>query len=151
MATQNVLTVNRITNNVSEKTGANFKTVEFTGMSFLGGKPVKSNLSGTRNIWDKRTITLQDGTTQELKADPLFNDLKVGDLVAGKIVRVDTSDYQIGDRTVNSWKGIVFEGEDAIKYANSQLKSNNAKVLIEGVEINSEADLVFSNKGILEN
>jgi len=75
--------------------------------------------------------------------------LKEGDLVAGKIIRVDTSDYTIGDRTVNSWKGIVFEGEDAIKYANSQLKSNNAKVLIDGVEIETEADLAFSNSPIL--
>lgn len=141
MNNQNVLTVNKITNNVSEKTGANFKTVEFTGMSFLGGRPVKSNLSGTRNIWDARTITLSDGTKQDVKADPLFHDLKVGDLVAGKILRVDTTDYQIGDRTVNSWKGIVFEGEDGIKYANSQLKANNAKVLIDGVEMNSDVEV----------
>lgn len=145
------LTVIKITNNKSKKTGADFKTVEFTAMSFLGGKPVKSNLSGTRNIWDKRTITLQDGTTQEVKADPLFNGLAVGDLVSGRIVKVDTTDYDVNGRTVNSWKGVVFEGEDAIKYANSQLKANNAKVQLDGLEVESEADLVFSNKGILEN
>ena len=146
---QNILTVNKITEKVSEKTNSKFLTVEFTSATFMNGKIIKSNLTGTRNVWDEREITLEDGTKQTIKADAIFKGLKEGDLVAGKIIRVDTSDYTIGDRVVNSWKGIIFEGEDAIKYANSQLKSNNAKVLIDGVEIETEADLAFSNSPIL--
>lgn len=151
MNNQNVLTVNNIVENVSEKTGAKFKTVEFTAATFMGGKAVKSNLSSTRNIWDAREITLGDGSIQKLKADPLFNDLKKGDLVAGRIIRFDTTEYAIGDRTVNSWKGVVFDGEDAVKYANSQLKSKEATVVIDDIVVTNdmEAANAFSEKPIL--
>jgi hypothetical protein len=109
-----------------------YKTVRFVSMPkmiTIGNKQVevKSNQKeASRNIW--ADLENPDGTIN--KGDSLYNTIAVNDYVEGTIVSVNTSPYSIGERTVNSWTGVVFSNEDTIKYVNSQLKSNNAEVVV---------------------
>jgi hypothetical protein len=125
----------RVTHVSEVKTASNernYKTVRFVSLPktiTVGGKTVevKSNQKeASRNIW--ADMENPDGTIN--KGDSLYRDIAVGDVIEGKITSVNTSDYTIGERTVNSWTGVIFSNEDEVKYINSQLKSNNANVVV---------------------
>lgn len=144
MQHQSILEVASITEGQSTNHGFKFKTVTFTETKVFGNKQIKTNKSAVRNLFPEREIEV-NGVLTKFKADVLYNDIKKGDLVSGAIHRFNTSSYDIAGRTVNSWTGIVFEGEDAVKFANSQLKSNNACVITaDGTEVNSAAELAFA-------
>ena len=145
MQPQSILKVTNVSEGQSEKHGFKFKTVSFSEEMILSnGVRIKSNNTGIRNLFPDREMEI-DGVVTKFKGDALFNDIKQGDLVSGKIVRLNTSSYTIGERTVNSWKGVVFSEEDAVKYANSQLKANNAVVITaDGTQVNTEAELAFA-------
>lgn len=144
MTTQELLIVTKVTNGTG-KTGTNFKTVEFTNAMIVGGRTVKSNKTSSRNLFDDRQITLADGTVKDVKADPLYKNITVGDLVIGKMKTFETTTFQIEGRDVNRRTFVIFEGEDAVKYANSQLKGNNASVVVEGIVVSSDAEMAFAS------
>ena len=129
---ENLVRVTQVSEVKTATNDRNYKTVRFVSlpkMITIGGKQVevKSNQKeASRNIW--ADLENPDGTIN--KGDSLYNNIAVGDIVEGNIVSVNTSPYTIGERTVSSWTGVVFSNEDTIKYANSQLKSNNAEVVI---------------------
>lgn len=129
---ENLLKVTQVSEVKTASNGREYKTVRFVSlpkMIMMGGRQVeiKSNQKeASRNLW--ADLENPDGTVN--KGDSLYRDIAVNDIVEGNIVSVNTSDYTIGERTVNSWTGVVFSNEDTIKYANSQLKSNNAQVVV---------------------
>ena len=144
LSNQSILEVASINEGTSQTHGFKFKTVTFTETKVLGNKQIKTNKSAVRNLFPEREIEV-NGVLTKFKADVLYNDIKKGDLVSGSIHRFNTTSYDIGTRTVNSWTGIVFEGEDAVKIANQNLKSNNAVVITsDGTEVSSEAELAFA-------
>lgn len=113
------------------------KTVNLNGKQIT----VKSNNSErTRNVWGEGHT--QDGVV--IKADPLFNNLKAGDVVEGSFHTFQTTDYQIGEgetaRIVNSYSCVVFSNENPIAYANRQLKSAEASVVNTEVAIMAPAE-----------
>jgi len=113
------------------KNGRLFQTVIFKELAKqinLGGRmvDVKSNNSTrTRNIWGAGVTP--DGV--EIKAEALFQNLKAGDVVEGGFHTVATTDYLIGDRTVNTYSCVVFSNENVNSYANRQLKQSEATVV----------------------
>lgn len=136
----NLLSVVSIENAVASN-GRNFNKVGFTPLVEINGKKVISRTVRYRNIWDASV----DGS---IKADGFYGKLKVGDVVQGKIVTVDTTTYEINNRQVNAWTGIVFDDEKEINYINSQLKQNEAVVVIDGVltaEIPTKKQIVAVN------
>lgn len=95
------------------------------------------------NSWDVTTPIATKATRRlfggmintagdKMKDAALFGKLNVGDVVAGTIERFDTTEYMIGENTVNHITIFVFEGEDAISVANRQLGQNGACVMIDG-------------------
>jgi hypothetical protein len=95
------------------------------------------------NTWDV-TVPISQSATRRLfggmintegakmKDNILFNKLNTGDVVAGDIVRFDTTAYMIGDNSVSHITTFVFEGEDAVSVANRQLGQHGACVIIDG-------------------
>ena len=120
------LLVNAI-ENLEASNGRKFQKVTFQLLKFRGDKQIKTTQVRSRNLWD--TVEIQDGRV--IKADPLFNQLFVGDEVDGTISTFNTTSYKIDGRQVNQWSGVVFEGENPVTIANSQLKNNNAVVVDE--------------------
>lgn len=113
--------------NLQASNGRKFQKVTFQLLKFRGDKQVKTTQVRSRNLWD--TTELEDGRV--IKADPLFNQLFVGDEVDGTIETFNTTPYKIDGRQVNQWSGVVFQGENPITVANAQLKNNNAVVVDE--------------------
>lgn len=85
-------------------------------------------VAGTRVLWSERTK--KDGSGK-VKGDLFYNSLNVGDPISGEIVRFNTTPYEIDGKTVTSFSTVVFEGENALNVANSQLSSHNACVVDE--------------------
>lgn len=129
---ENLVKVTQVSEVKTASNDRNYKTVRFVSMPkmiTIGGKQVevKSNQKeASRNIW--ADLENPDGTIN--KGDSLYNNIAVGDYIEGNIVSVNTSPYTIGERQVTSWTGVVFSNEDTTKYVNSQLKSNNAEVVV---------------------
>ena len=88
---------------------------------------VKTIKKATRNIWSEREK--KDGG--KMKGDTFFQQLSVGDSVAGEIINFNTTPYEIDGKTVTSRKTLVFEGENGVSVCNSELSSNNACVVDE--------------------
>jgi hypothetical protein len=72
----------------------------------------------------------------EFKADPLYQDIKagnikIGTLVEGTIVRFETTQYQPEgyDKPISSYTAVIFANENPVVYANRQLKDNFACVV----------------------
>lgn len=123
---QTFLKVTAIQNQVASN-GRNFQKVTFNEVQFANGATIKTNKSRTRNLW-------AEGKTKNgevIKADNLYNQLQVGELVAGSIETFTTTTFQIDGRDVNKTTQVVFEGEDAVRYTNSQLRQNGAVVVDE--------------------
>lgn len=120
---QVLLTVQSIENNEASN-GRKFQTVVFSENKFLGTMQIKTRNIRTRNLWDVST----DG---KVRADGYYNNLRIGDIVEGQVIRFNTTPYKVGERMVTEWTGIVFSDENPVKYANSQLKNNEACVLDE--------------------
>jgi hypothetical protein len=131
----NLIQVVAVSEMKTAKNSRQYQVVQFKELdkqTVINGRTVnvKSNSSiRTRNIWGTGVTT--DGV--EIKADVLFNDLKAGDVVEGSFHTLSTTDYTIGEgesaRTVNTYSCVVFSNENAITYANRQLKQNNATVI----------------------
>lgn len=102
------------------------KTIKLNGREVT----VKSNNNNrTRNIWGEGHT--EDGVL--IKADALFSNIAVNDIVEGSFHTFQTTPYAIGDKQVTQYSCVVFSNEDAVTYANRNLKQNDATVL------NSEA------------
>lgn len=131
----NLIQVMAVSEMKTAKNNRQYQVVQFKELdkqTVIGGKTVnvKSNSSiRTRNIWGEGVTP--DGVV--IKADVLFNDLKAGDVVEGAFHTLSTTDYTIGTgesaRTVNTYSCVVFSNENAITYANRQLKQNDATVI----------------------
>lgn len=143
----NLIQVVSVSEMKTAKNSRQYQVVQFKELNketIIGGKTVsiKSNSNvRTRNIWGPGVTT--DGV--EIKQDVLFNDLKAGDVVEGAFHTLSTTDYTIGmgesARTVNTYSCVVFSNENAITYANRQLKQNEATV------INTEAVSLVPQEG----
>ena len=115
---------------------------------------VKKNSAGLeyRQVWFRPTAQLITGDQVysnqqeksrtlfeahgEFKADPLYTDIKngnikVGTLIEGTIARYETTQYQPEgyDKPISSYTCVVFANENGISYANRQLKDNYACVV----------------------
>jgi len=131
----NLIEVVSVSEIKTAKTGRAFKTVTFKELDKqvqLNGKTINvksNNPNRTRNIWDEGAT--EDGVA--IKADPLYDTIKVGDVIEGAFHTVSTTDYTIGSgeyaRTVNVYSCVVFSNEDATKYINRQLKNVKANVV----------------------
>lgn len=131
----NLIQVVSVSEVKTAKNSRPYKTVSFKEMEksiTVGGKTVsvKTNSPNrTRNIWGEGHT--EDGVS--LKADALYNDIKVGDYIEGSFHTLATTPYTIGEgesaRQVSSYSCVVFSNEDVTSYANRQLKSNDATVI----------------------
>lgn len=90
--------------------------------------------TATRNLWSERDK--KDGG--KMKGDTFFQQVSVGDYVAGEIFNFNTTPYEIDGRTVTSRKVLIFEGENGTNVANSELSSNNACVVDENGNLTKE-------------
>jgi len=109
------------------KDGRQFQKITFRLIKFLGDRPVKTTQTRSRNLWEANR--LPDGRV--IKADALFGECTPGVLVDGSIETYNTTQYKIGENTVNTWTGVVFRGENGITVANNQLKNQGACVVDE--------------------
>lgn len=109
------------------KDGRQFQKVTFRLIKFLGDRQVKTTQTRSRNLWEANE--LPDGRV--IKADALFGECTTGMLVDGTIMTYNTTPYKIGENTVNTWTGVVFNGENGITVANNQLKNQGACVVDE--------------------
>lgn len=84
----------------------------------------------SRILWGE----LKEGDKVTFKADSLFNNtgLKVGSPIGIGHVTFQTSDYKIGDRTVNTITVVAFNNEDPLAIANSQLNRKDDKGVAQG-------------------
>lgn len=118
--------------NKSDKNSRPFQQVTFSEVGYLpNGQEILTGKSRTRNLWS---------TTPDVKGDNLYGQVQVGTMVAGSIQSFDTTTFSVNDRPVNKTTVVVFDFEDPIKYANSQLKRNGACV----VNANGEPTTTFS-------
>lgn len=85
-------------------------------------------VAGTRVLWSERQKKDGKGV---VKGDLFFNSLNAGDPISGEVVKFNTTPYEIDGKTVTSFSTVVFEGENALNVANSQLSSHNACVIDE--------------------
>lgn len=109
--------------NKSDKNGRPFQTVTFSEVGYLpNGQEILTGKSRTRNLWS---------TTPEVKGDNLYGQVQVGSMVAGSIQSFNTTTFTVNDREVNKTTVVVFDFENPVSYANSQLKRNNACVVDE--------------------
>ena len=107
----------------SDKNGRAFQTVTFNEVGFLpNGQEIQTGKTRTRNLWS---------TTETNKGDTLYGQLQVGSMVAGSIQAFNTTTYEVDGREVNKTTLVVFDFENPVSYANSQLKRNNACVVDE--------------------
>lgn len=118
---QNFLEVTAI-NNRADKNGRPYQQVTFSQVNYFGERKIKTGNVRTRNLWS---------TTPGVKGDNLYGQLVVGDLVAGSIQSFNTTTFVVNEREVNKTTLVVFDFEDGVKYANSQLKQNGACVVDE--------------------
>lgn len=119
---QNFLKVTAIINR-ADKNSRPFQQVTFNEVGYLPtGQEILTSKVRTRNLWS---------STEDQKGDSLFNQLKVGSMVAGSVQTFNTTAFEINDRVVNKTTLVIFDGENPISYANSQLKRNNACVVDE--------------------
>jgi hypothetical protein len=79
----------------------------------------------TRNLWSERDK--KDGG--KMKGDTFFQQVHPGSYVAGSIETFNTTPYEIDGRVVTSRKVLIFEGENGVNVANSELSSNFACVV----------------------
>jgi hypothetical protein len=86
---------------------------------------LSNNNNRTRNVWGEGHT--EDGVL--IKADALFSTITPGALVEGSFHTFTTTPYTINDREVTQYSCVVFSNEDAVSYANRNLKSNNATVI----------------------
>lgn len=88
----------------------------------------------SRIIWDQ--LLDKDGKVL-FKADTLFHnqDLKEGAPINLGHVTFQTSDYVIGERTVNTITVVAFSNEDPLAIANSQLNRKNDKGVPQGAYV----------------
>lgn len=136
---QTFLKVTAIQNQVANN-GRNFQKVTFNEVQFANGMTIKTTKSRTRNLWAEGQTA--DGKT--VKADNLYNQLQVGELVAGSIETFNTTTFQIDGRDVNKTTQVVFEGEDAVRYTNSQLRQNGAVVVDEHGQLTAAIPTTFA-------
>ena len=120
------------------KTASNkrdYRVVSFKSVKFIGNLQVTSNQSPiSRVLWDEFT----DESGNKFKQDPLFQDLKTGEVtvggaVEGSLISFNTSEYLIPGSTkpVNSYTMVIFSNEynNATAVANRALKANHACVI----------------------
>ena len=105
-----------------DKNGRPFQVITFTEVGFLNNQEILTGKSRTRNLWS---------TTPDQKGDNLYNQLQVGSMVAGSIQSFNTTPFSVNDRTVSKTTVVVFDFENPVSYANSQLKRNGACVVNE--------------------
>lgn len=115
----------------SDKTNSDFKRVVFKGVKILGNREVKTNVSGTRNLWPAHDVELADGTKKTIKGDVEYDNINVGDLFTGAVSSFTTTPYQVDGRTINQYKCVVFDHEDGMVVAAKNLRQNNAAPLDE--------------------
>jgi hypothetical protein len=126
----NLIQVVSVSETKTAKNNRPYKVVVFKELDRtikLNGRDVtvkSNNNNRTRNIWGEGHT--EDGVL--IKADALFSNIAVNDIVEGSFHTFQTTPYIIGDREVTQYSCVVFSNEDATTYANRNLKQNNATV-----------------------
>lgn len=123
----------------SDKNGVDYAVVTFNQVKEFAGKAVLSNKSTSRNVRDQSS--LPSGAV--VKADPLFTAIKAGELtigsyVDGEIKTVPTTEYKLDGRSITTYSGVVFEGENYLTLFNKNLERNGAVVVGEDGELTAE-------------
>jgi hypothetical protein len=113
----------------SERSGANFKKVTFKGVKMLGNREVKTNISGTRNLWPTHEVEMPDGTKTTIKGDVDYDNINVDDYFDGSVKTFATTPYQVDGRTINQYRCVVFSHENPLVVAAKNLRQNNAAPL----------------------
>lgn len=125
----NFLKVSKIGDLKTGKDGLNYVQVWFKPMTMLsGGQEVFSN--------QKEKSRILFGENGESKGDPLFEEVQTkrlirGSIVEGQLFQFNTTEYQPEgyEKPVTSYSCVVFKGENAITYANRQLRDSYACVI----------------------
>lgn len=122
-----------------DKNGVDYAVVTFNQVKEFAGKAVLSNKSTSRNVRDQSS--LPSGAV--VKADPLFTAIKAGELtigsyVDGEIKTVPTTEYKLDGRSITTYSGVVFEGENYLTLFNKNLERNGAVVVGEDGELTAE-------------
>jgi hypothetical protein len=127
----NLIQVVSVSEVKTAKNGAIYKEVAFKELNKsmkIGGKDVEilsNNNIRKRNIWGEGHT--EDGVL--IKADALFATIAPGALVEGSFHTFATTPYTISDREVTQYSCVVFSNENAVSYANRNLRKKNANVV----------------------
>lgn len=123
---QSLLKVAKVELLPSKIEGVKFKKITFVGISIINNREAQTNVQGTRNLWPDHEVLLSDGTKTTIKGDPTFDIVEPGMLFEGSIHRFDTTPYEIDGRMVYTWKGVIFDSENALVVAARNLRQNSA-------------------------
>jgi hypothetical protein len=109
--------------------GVFFKTVTLQGVQLIGGKEVLTKGTVVRNFWPARYEREIGGVKTEIRGDAEYDTIEPGMLYAGEVFQCPTTDYTInnGNNVINTWRGVVFEGENPLIVAARALRQNGAK------------------------
>lgn len=111
---ENVLEVTTVETVTSETTGRKFDRATFRAVTdFIGERTIFGSHTGAR-------IYNEGGAP------------RVGDLMGGKVHKLETTPYTIGDNEVTSTSVVVFSDEIPLDVANRALARNNASVVVNG-------------------
>lgn len=113
----------------NDKVGIPYKTVTFQCKQLLGKKEHSIKGLLTRVFWPKTYNRLVNGIETKFRGDAEFDMLAIGDTFMGRMFQCDTTPYGIGEgpKSITSWKGVIFEGENELVVAAKALRNNNAK------------------------
>lgn len=112
---------------IEDKNGVKGKKVTFVGINIVANRECQTEVIGTKNLWPDREVTVKaTGEKTIIKGSPSFLTVEVGMFYDGQVFRCDTTQYPVGNRMVNSWKGVVFSSENPLIVAAQALKQHGA-------------------------
>ena len=122
----NLLQITSVSELKDAENGRNYRVITLNGLPKthkVGNKEFtirNTNPARTRCVFD--SFVDADGTT--FRADELFTDTAVGDILEGSLVTFQTTPYEIDGALRTQWSGAVFGHEIAENYVLRQLNTD---------------------------
>lgn len=130
MDTNGILQVTNIEKLHSDVANCDFKKVTFTARRVFNGRLLKTNKSGTRNLWPAHEMEVE-GKLVQFKGDTDYDDIMIGDEFEGSIQSFDTTPYEIEPgRKIEKYTCVVLGTEVGIEVAARNLVKNDAHVFL---------------------